>query len=391
MSGLFKAAQVFDGWSFHTNACVSVDAHGRIAALHLAGSQLPDTASITDLGDAILAPGFVDLQVNGGDGVMVGPDTDVDQLARICAAHIRLGTTAILPTLISDTFETTQKVIAAGLTAAQRSVPGFAGLHLEGPHLDIRRKGAHDPAFLRPMTDADLDILCKAAQGLPVLMVTLAPEAVTLDQITALDRAGVIVSLGHSDCSAAHAKAAHAAGARCVTHLYNAMGALANRTPGLVGAALTTPLAAGIIADGIHVAPECLQIALALKADDALFLVSDAMAVAGSTANHFILNGRRIWRGDRRLTLKDGTLAGADISLSQSVAHLVDLGCDAARALAMASRIPAELIGAKDRGRILPGARADLIILSPELQFRSNCPLADDMTVSAGMQSDPPG
>ena len=154
--------------------------------------------------------------------------------------------------------------------------------------------------------------------------------------------------------------------------LSGALGALANRRPGLVGAALTAPLAAGIIADGIHVAPECLPIALALKADDALFLISDAMAVAGSTADHFILNGRRIWRGDKRLTLEDGTLAGADISLSQSVAHLVDLGGDAARALAMASRIRAELIGVKDRGRILPGARADLIILSPELELRGH-------------------
>lgn len=373
MIRVFKAAHVFDGWALHRNAAVSVTANGEIAALHLEGGIPPGGAEVTDFGAGILAPGFVDLQVNGGDGVMVGPDTDAAQLARICAAHMRLGATAILPTLISDTPETTRRVIEAGIAAARQNLPGFAGLHLEGPHLDPARKGAHDPAFLRPMTESDLDLLCAAAQELPALLVTLAPESATLDQIAALSRAGVIVSLGHSDCSAEQARAAHAAGARCVTHLYNAMGALANRSPGLVGAALTTPFVAGIIADGVHVAPECLQVALAMKSADTLFLVSDAMAVAGSSAGQFTLNGRRILRRQNRLTLEDGTLAGADISLPQSVRHLVGLGVDTTRALAMASRIPADIIHAQDRGRITPGARADFVVLTPDLELTATC------------------
>ncbi|WP_071799390.1 N-acetylglucosamine-6-phosphate deacetylase [Natronohydrobacter thiooxidans] len=373
MIRVFKAAHVFDGWALHRNAAVSVTANGEIAALHLEGGIPPGGAEVTDFGAGILAPGFVDLQVNGGDGVMVGPDTDTAQLARICAAHMRLGATAILPTLISDTPETTRRVIEAGIAAARQNLPGFAGLHLEGPHLDPARKGAHDPAFLRPMTESDLDLLCAAAQKLPALLVTLAPESATLDQIAALSRAGVIVSLGHSDCSAEQARAAHAAGARCVTHLYNAMGALANRSPGLVGAALTTPFVAGIIADGVHVAPECLQVALAMKSADTLFLVSDAMAVAGSSADQFTLNGRRILRRQNRLTLEDGTLAGADISLPQSVRHLVGLGVDTTRALAMASRIPADIIHAQDRGRMTPGARADFVVLTPDLELTATC------------------
>lgn len=373
MIRVFKASQVFDGWSLHKNAFVSVTEDGRIAALHPEGTHLPSVAEVTDFGEGFLAPGFVDLQVNGGDGVMVGPDTDTGQLARICAAHVRLGATAILPTLISDTPETTLKVVKAGIAAARLNTSGFAGLHLEGPHLDSRRKGAHDPEFLRPMTESDLDLLCGAARDLPALLVTVAPEAVTPEQITALDRAGVIVSLGHSDCSAEQARAAHDAGARCVTHLYNAMGALANRAPGLVGAALTTPLMAGIIADGVHVAPECLQVALAMKPVDSLFLVSDAMAVAGNDADQFTLNGRRILRRDNRLTLEDGTLAGADISLPQSVHHLVEMGVDTARALAMASRIPADVIGAQDRGRISSGARADLVFLSTDFSLQKTC------------------
>ncbi len=374
MMRIFKATQVFDGWSLHDHAAVSLHEDGRIATLHRAGDSVPQTADITDLGSGILAPGFVDLQVNGGDGVMVGPDTDAEQLARICAAHARLGATAILPTLITDTPRTTSAVIAAGVEAYRRGVLGFAGLHLEGPHLDPARKGAHDPVLIRPMTTDDLAELCKAAAILPALMVTLAPEAVRRDQISALHRAGVIVSLGHSGCSADIAKAAYDAGARCVTHLYNAMSPLQTRAPGLVGAAMTTAFVAGIIADDIHVAPECLQIALHMKAPDSLFLVSDAMAFAGTDKTEITLNGRHILRHDKRLTLADGTLAGADISLPQSVAHLVKLGADPARALAMACRIPADVIGARDLGRIAPGARGDLVFLAENFELRRVLP-----------------
>ena len=370
MMRIFKAAQVFDGWTLHDHAAVSLHEDGRIAALHRTTDSLPNADNITELGAGILAPGFVDLQVNGGDGVMVGPDTDADQLARICAAHARLGATAILPTLITDTPETTRHVIAAAAAAHARHVPGFAGLHLEGPHLDPLRKGAHDAALIRPMTSDDLTAICEAAAALPSLIVTIAPEAVSCDQIRTMHAAGVIVSLGHSDCSTDAAHAAHDAGARCVTHLYNAMSGLATRAPGLVGAALTTPLAAGIIADGIHVAPECIKIALHMKAPDSLFLVSDAMAFAGTDKTEITLNGRRILRHGNRLTLADGTLAGADISLPQSVAHLVGLGVDPARALAMASRIPADVIGAQDRGRFAPGARGDLVFLSDRFELR---------------------
>ncbi|MCH8467727.1 MAG: amidohydrolase family protein, partial [Roseinatronobacter sp.] len=322
----------------------------------------------------ILAPGLVDLQVNGGGGLLVGPDTDMAQLAHICATHMALGACAILPTLITDHPDVTARVIAAGVAAMRAGVQGFAGLHLEGPHLAQARKGAHDPALIRAMSEADLALLLRAARELPALMVTLAPEAARLEQIRALAQAGVIVSLGHTDCTSAQARAAHAAGARAVTHLFNAMSGLQARAPGLVGAALSTDLRAGIIADGVHVAPECLQIALQMKAPDGLFLVSDAMAVAGSTLAEFSLGGRviRRERGAQagRLTLADGTLAGADISLPQSLRHLVGLGVAPARALAMASRIPADVIAAPDRGRIVPGARADLVFLSPGLHLR---------------------
>ncbi|TYP68121.1 N-acetylglucosamine 6-phosphate deacetylase [Stutzerimonas stutzeri] len=315
----------------------------------------------------ILAPGFVDLQVNGGAGLMVGAGTDAAALARICAVHRDLGCAGILPTLITDGPEVTARVLAAGIAAARVDTPGFLGLHLEGPHLDPRRAGAHDAALIRPMTDADMAALIAARADLPALMVTLAPEAATPAQIAALTAAGIIVSLGHSDCTLDQAQAAFAAGARCATHLFNAMSPLGHRQPGLVGTVLSGDAQAGIIADGTHVDPAALRIALRAR-PGGLFLVSDCMAVAGTTLTEFPLQGRRILRRDGRLTLADGTLAGADLRLDRAVRVAVAAGAGPAQALAMATSVPADLIGAK-AGRIAPGQAADLILLDADLHL----------------------
>jgi N-acetylglucosamine-6-phosphate deacetylase len=252
-------------------------------------------------------------------------------------------------------------------------VPGFLGLHLEGPHLDRRRKGAHDPALIRPMTAEDLAALQEAARRLPALLVTLAPESATPAQVAALAGAGAVVSIGHSDTGIAAARAAFAAGARCVTHLFNAMSQLGNREPGLVGAALDADgVRAGLIADGIHVAPESMRAALAAKRGaDGIFLVTDAMPVAGTDLTEFALNGRRILRRDGRLTLADGTLAGADVDFAASIRTLVAaVGVPLDRALAMATALPAAVIGASDRhGRLSPGLPADFVHLDPDLRL----------------------
>jgi N-acetylglucosamine-6-phosphate deacetylase len=357
MPQIFTGADVFDGTTLHRSASLRV-VDGCIAG--------PGPGTEVRLDGGILAPGFLDLQVNGANGRMVDATSTPEMLAEMCATHARLGATGILPTLITDTPEATARVLAAGITAAQRQTPGFLGLHLEGPHLDPRRKGAHDPALIRPMTEPDLTQLLDAAGKLPTLMVTLAPEAATPDQIARLARAGVIVSLGHSDCSHAQAGAAIAAGARCVTHLFNAMSQLAPREPGLVGAALTGPVHAGLIADGIHVAPETIRIAMA-AAPDRLFLVSDAMAAAGSDLTEFHLNGRRILRQGGRLTLENGTLAGADLTLPRAVFVMIGLGTPANVALAMASARPAACIGRSDSlGHLQPGRAADMVHLAAD-------------------------
>jgi N-acetylglucosamine-6-phosphate deacetylase len=364
----FTGAAVFDGWTVVPDAVLVVE-DGQVTAVT---DRVPAGATEVRLAGGILAPGLIDLQVNGGGGRMVDGSADVALIADVCAAHARLGATGILPTLITDTAAATRAVIAAGVAAAAQGVPGFLGLHLEGPHLDPRRKGAHDPALIRPMGADDLAMLEAAARTLPALMVTLAPAAATPDQIARLAAAGAVVSLGHAECTAAEAQAAFAAGARCATHLFNAMSQLGNREPGLVGAVLAGTAAAGIIADGLHVAPESLRVALAARSEG-LFAVSDAMAVAGTDVDRFTLGGREILRAGGRLTLADGTLAGADLSLPQALGVLTGpaVGLDPARALAMATRVPADVIGRGDLGRLVPGARADLVHLGAGMALRA--------------------
>lgn len=354
---IISGAAIFDGMQMLHNHIVMIE-DGMIAAI-LPGTEPLDGPHLILKGGTI-APGLIDLQVNGGGGIMLDGAANLDRLTQICAVHAGLGATGILPTLITDTPAATATVIAAGIAAARANVPGFLGLHLEGSHLDPRRHGAHDPALIRPMRAADLANICTAAANLPALMVTLAPASVTPDQIAHLTRAGVVVSLGHAECSYDQAMSAIDAGARCATHLFNAMTQLGNREPGLVGAVLDSGIHAGLIADGLHVHPASLRIALAAR-DDGLFLVSDSMAVAGTDLTRFTMGGRDILRHNGRLTLADGTLAGADLSLPQAIAYLIrTLGIAPARALAMASRIPAALIGAQ-AGQLRCGRAANLI------------------------------
>ena len=356
---VLTGAQVFDGTRLLDGHAVVVDA-GMVQAVVPDDPFLPGTRVVLEGG--ILAPGLIDLQVNGGAGLMVDGSTDLAALRRICTTHLALGSAGILPTLITNSADATAQVIAVAIAAGRENMPGFLGLHLEGPHLDPRRKGAHDAGLIRPMTDDDLAQLCGAARHLPALMVTVAPESVSAAQIARLAAAGVIVSLGHSDCSHDVAVAAIKAGARCATHLFNAMSQLGNREPGLVGAVLGSGIAAGLIADGIHVAAATMQVALQAK-PEGVFLVSDCMAFAGSDLRQITLNGRVIRRGAGRLTLADGTLAGADLALPQAIRYLVQtLGLPVARAIAMATSVPAGVIkAAQSHGFLAAGRAANLV------------------------------
>ena len=363
-----SAPRIFDGQQMLTGHALVIE-DGQVSTVCLT-SEIPMTATVERL-TGLLTPGMVDLQVNGGGGVMLNNAPSVDTLRCMAAAHASVGATAILPTLITDSPEVTAAAISAAMQAIADGTPGLLGLHLEGPHIAPAKKGAHDARFIRPMTDADLATYIAAARALPVLKVTLAPEAATPDQIAALATAGILVSLGHSDADAAACKTAISAGARCVTHLFNAMSQITAREPGLVGTALHAGQAsAGLIADLIHVDPANISLALRAKQGPGqVFLVSDAMATSGSDLTAFALNGRTILRDGNRLTLEDGTLAGAHLTLPQAVANLSQaIEIELVTALRMATTIPATVARAPDRGHLCPGARADILLLNDALR-----------------------
>ncbi|TPL81100.1 N-acetylglucosamine-6-phosphate deacetylase [Mesorhizobium sp. B2-3-13] len=366
-------ARIFDGDDWHEGAALVVR-DGLVEAM-LPQGALPGDLRAIDTGGGMLVPGFVDIQVNGGGGVMLNDHPDVASIETICRAHAPFGTTALLPTLITDTPAITAAAIAAGEAAALQKVPGFLGLHLEGPHLSIARKGAHDPALIRPMTDADQAMLIAARQKLPVLLTTIAPESVDATRVRALAKAGIIVSLGHSDTGHATAKAFAEAGASVVTHLFNAMSQIGNREPGLAGAAIDIgTLSAGLIADGIHVHPATIRIALdAKQGPGRIVLVTDAMATIGTDMSSFTLNGRTIYRKDGSLRLADGTLAGADLDMISAIRFMHrTVGLELSEALRMASLYPAQAIDQSHRlGRFAKGTAADIVALSDDLGIGS--------------------
>jgi N-acetylglucosamine-6-phosphate deacetylase len=368
----YTGARIFDGEAWHDDAALVV-ADGIVHSI----GAVPAGAARVVLDGGVLASGLIDLQVNGGGGHLVGPGTTADDLAMVCATHAAFGVTGLLPTLITDTAEVTDAVLAAGAEAARRKVLGFLGLHLEGPHLSLARKGAHDLALIRPMDEADLVRLERARGALPHLLVTVAAETVTPEQIARLVRAGIVISIGHSDASFDVTSAAIKAGASMATHLFNAMSQIGNRDPGVAGAALHHGgVWAGLIADGIHVNPATLELALRAKTGPGrIFLVSDSMSQAGTEMASFELGGRTIYRKDGALRLGDGTLAGADLTLDAAVryAHF-ELGLELGECLRMASLYPAQAIGADGLGRLVP--RAAFTYFGDDLRVRVLPPTA---------------
>jgi len=336
---------IFDGDRLHNDKAARFEAGVFIELID--ESDVSDGENIVELDDDILSTGLVDLQVNGGGGILFNDDPSLDTLDRIADAHYQLGTHFLLPTLITDSVDKTNAAITAACDAVEQNIPGIAGLHLEGPHISLAKQGAHDAEYIRTMNNEDLQQLLAAKSHLPVLKVTIAPENVTLKQVETMAKAGILVSLGHTDADFDTCLNYTNAGARCVTHLFNAMSQLGSRDPGLVGAALhSNVLHAGVIADGIHVHTANLEMIFRTKNNaDSLFLVSDAMAVAGSDEQEFLLNDRRVVRENGRLSLEDGTLAGADLDLVTAIKMLTnDAGVPMETALRAATAVPAALI-----------------------------------------------
>jgi len=365
-------ARIFDGANWHDRSALVIN-DGVVEGL-IAGDSPTDAMRVPADG-ALIVPGFIDLQVNGGGGALLNLTPTLDAIRTICTNYAQFGTTALLPTLITDTPEKNVLAIAAATEAVGQGVPGFLGLHLEGPHLALSRKGAHDPKLIRPMEETDLHRFLDARRKLPNLLVTVAVEGADPTQISRLAEAGIIVSIGHSDGTYAQVKAAVEAGASMVTHLFNAQSQIGNREPGIVGATLDLgALSAGLIADGIHVHPASIGLALrAKRGPGQIFLVTDAMSPTGTDWTEFELTGQKVYRKDGALRLADGTLAGADLTMIDAI-HFVHrtIGVPLDEVLRMASLYPAQAMGISSTyGHLNRGARADFVVLGDDLDIRS--------------------
>ncbi|MBR0711623.1 N-acetylglucosamine-6-phosphate deacetylase [Bradyrhizobium liaoningense] len=358
------AQHIFDGTDMRGPGSVRIS-QGRIESI---GFDEAAGASIRLPRDAILAPGFIDIQVNGGGSVLLNDQPTEAGVRRIVEAHRKAGTTGCLPTLISDRSEVIERLAATAEGCLE--IPGVLGFHLEGPALNRSRKGIHPDAEIRLPDRRDLAAI-KSFGRRGRSIVTLAPECVPASMIDELIGAGLRIAAGHSDASAAEIGQAVDRGVSGVTHLFNAMSQLNAREPGLVGVALGDDrLFAGIICDGIHVDRAGLRVAFRCKGRDRLMLVTDAMPLAGTNDRQFMLQGREITLCDGRLTGRDGTLAGAHLTMIEAVRNAAALiGISLVDALIMASRTPASFLGlGSELGRIAPGYRADLVAFNPNFE-----------------------
>ncbi len=361
------ADRLFDGEGWRGETAVLIR-DGRIVGLAPRGEVPSDWLQKRLPAGAILAPGFIDLQVNGGGGVLWNDKPTADGMRAIAQAHRRFGTTGCLPTLITDTAEKRRSAIAAARSIA--GTGGILGIHLEGPFISPKRPGVHRADRIVQPHGGDLDELCELG-GAGRSVVTLAPECVPAGFVRTLVSSGVRVSIGHSEASADEVKKAVADGATGVTHLFNAMPPLSARAPGIIGVTLSEQqLTAGLIVDGIHVDPASVGAAFAAKGPDGIALVTDAMPTVGASLDRFELDGRVIRLVDGRLTTDQGTLAGAHLDMASAVRNAVRLaGLPLEGALRAASLTPARFLGLdKERGALIPGARADLVALTPGLE-----------------------
>lgn len=355
---------------FASGLAVLIDG-GRIVGVVPEADPRCRAAQPYDLGGGLLLPGFIDSQVNGGGGVLFNDAPTVESIRAIGRAHRRFGTTGFLPTLISADLDIVARAITAVRSALEAGVPGVLGIHIEGPFLNVARKGVHDPAKLRELGPGALGLLTSLRGGRTV--VTLAPEMTTPEIIEKLVAAGVVVSAGHTNATYAEIRAALAHGLTGFTHLFNAMSQLTGREPGTVGAALDDQRSwCGIIVDGEHTDPVVLRIALRCKPHDRFMLVTDAMPSVGTDNAFFELQGRRISVNGYACFDEDGRLAGSNIDMASCVRNAVRLlGLPLAQAVRMASEVPAEFLGlAHDTGRIAAGCRANLVLADDELNVR---------------------
>lgn len=365
MNGWIKPTRVFDGNDLLSGQAVKISDGYLVQIMPV--DEMPNTASALEL-SGILTPGFVDLQVNGGGGVLLNNLPSHQTMCKILSAHRRYGTVAILPTVITDTREVLRAAVEAALEAKEEA--GIIGLHIEGPHLAVSRRGTHAEEHIRPFDSETLGLVEKLRGSDIPVMITVAPEIVGKTVISDLAELGAVVSVGHTNATAEEGRMALAEGARCFTHLFNAMPPMINRDPGVVAAAINSDAFAGIICDGYHVSDDLIKMALrARPCPDRMFIISDAMPTI-SGPEQFKLYNTDVKIEGGRLINSQGNLAGAHITMSQSVKRLIEnIGIEPVEALKMAISVPAAVIQKPELGKLLNRRVEDLIILNDEFEF----------------------
>jgi N-acetylglucosamine-6-phosphate deacetylase len=358
MSKTYLATFLFDGQQIQQNMLLQCD-DGLITDIRPHAGQ-----DFDELLEGLLVAGFIDVQVNGGGGALLNNEPNLAAIKTMLKAHSQFGTTAMLPTLITDQISVMHHAADAVAEALVEKVKGIIGVHFEGPHLSQPKKGIHPAGHIRPITDKELAQFCR--QDLGKVVVTLAPENVSADIIKHLVSVGVKVCLGHSNADSDTVFAALAAGATGFTHLFNAMSPLTSREPGMVGAALLDEQSyCGLIVDHHHVHPQCCKLAIKTKGVNKIMLVTDAMAHVGSQQDSLDYFDTIITRKGDKLTVPDGTLAGSALDMASAMRNTHrDLGVTLVDALNMASATPAEFLGLQNHlGKLAPGYQADFVLL----------------------------
>ena len=361
----FSDATVFTGETF-VEGCSLLVQNGKVLDIVMDG-KTPVDAEKRSFAGKIIAPGFIDCQVNGGGGVLFNETPTAGAVLAIAKAHRKYGTTRILPTCISDSIDVMRKALPA-VREAGKTDASVLGIHFEGPHISKEKRGCHIAEMLRPISRDELELYAPLADE--VMLITVAPECVSLDNIGAIKAKGVIISLGHSMASSEQTRAALTAGATGFTHLFNAMVNPGTRAPGIAGCALDNQSSwCGIITDGHHVSDEMIRIAYKAKPQGKLFLVSDAMPPSASEGVlSFRFHGEEIKVKDGRCINRNGQLAGSSITISDAVRYCIDkVGIEPMEALRMASAYPAAFLGLDQKlGRLLPGYEADMVVLGTD-------------------------
>ena len=358
--------RLFDGENFYDNVRVTV-ANEKVVSIETNVSAQPSDKELSGL----LVPGFIDLQVNGGGGALLNASPTLSSIRAILTAHARFGTSAMLPTLITDNVEVMQQAADAIAQAIENNEPGILGIHFEGPHLSVAKKGAHSAEFIRKISDEEWQVLSRKDIG--QVLVTLAPETVPVADIKRMIELGIKVSLGHTNADFKTAQQAIDSGASCFTHLFNAMSPFSSREPGVVGAALLNDSAAcGLIVDGHHVDYESCKLAIKAKPKGKLFLVTDAMPPVGTEDTEFDFFDRKVYLSDGKLTSTTGELAGSVLDMATAVRnshHKLNLPLD--EAIRMATSYPAQYLNLVGRGEIKQGSYADFVLLNDELEAQA--------------------